>query len=71
MSRGSSVSIVCGYGLDDLAIKVRSPAETIFCLNAVSKPALRPTEPHIQWVLGGPFPGAKRGQGVMPITHPI
>jgi hypothetical protein len=24
---GSSVSIVCGYGLDDWAIEVRSPAE--------------------------------------------
>jgi hypothetical protein len=24
---GSSVSIVCGYGLDDWAVKVRSPAE--------------------------------------------
>jgi hypothetical protein len=24
---GSSVSIVCGYGLDDRAIKVRYPAE--------------------------------------------
>jgi hypothetical protein len=27
MSRGNSVSIVSGYGLDDLVIKVRSPAE--------------------------------------------
>jgi hypothetical protein len=27
VSRGSSVSIVSGYGLDDRAIEVRSPAE--------------------------------------------
>jgi hypothetical protein len=27
VSRGSSVGIVCGYGLDDRAIEVRSPAE--------------------------------------------
>jgi hypothetical protein len=27
-SRSSSVSIVAGYGLDDRAIQVRSPAET-------------------------------------------
>jgi hypothetical protein len=27
LSRGSSVSIVSGYGLDDRAIEVRSPAE--------------------------------------------
>jgi hypothetical protein len=27
MSRGSSVSIVSGYGLDDRAIEVRSPTE--------------------------------------------
>jgi hypothetical protein len=28
VNRGSSVSIVSGYGLDDRAIEVRSPAET-------------------------------------------
>jgi hypothetical protein len=27
MSRGNSVSLVSGYGLDDRAIEVRSPAE--------------------------------------------
>jgi hypothetical protein len=29
---GSSVSIASGYGLDDLAIEVRSPAERAFFL---------------------------------------
>jgi hypothetical protein len=25
----------------------------------MSRPALRPTQPHVQWVPGGPFPEAK------------
>jgi hypothetical protein len=42
---GSSGSIVSGYGLDERAIEVRSPAEAkrIFPLTSVSRPALGPT----------------------------
>jgi hypothetical protein len=49
---GSSVSIVSGYGLDDRAIEVRFPAETkgFFPLASVSRAALRPTQPPVQWV---------------------
>jgi hypothetical protein len=52
-SRGSSVSIVSGYGLDDQGIGVRSPAEAKdFPLTSVSRPALRPTQRPVQWVPG-------------------
>jgi hypothetical protein len=64
MSRGSSVSIVSDYGLDDRAIGVRTPAEArIFPLASVSRPSLGPTQPPVQWVPGGPFPGGKARPG--------
>jgi hypothetical protein len=54
---GSSVSIVSDYGLDDRAIKVRSPAEAkrIFPVGCVSRPVVGPTQPPVQWVRGS-FP---------------
>jgi hypothetical protein len=72
MSRGSSVSIVSGYGLDERAIKVRSPMEEkrIFSESSVSRPALGPTQPPVQWVLGVLSPGLKRDRGVTLTTHP-
>jgi hypothetical protein len=45
--RGSSVSIVSDYGLDNRAIGVRSPAEA---KNVSFRPALRPTQAPVQWV---------------------
>jgi hypothetical protein len=73
MSLGSSVSIVSGYGLDDRAIEVRSPAEAkgFFPLASVSRPALGHTQPLVQWVPGVLSPGLKRGRGVTLTTHPI
>jgi hypothetical protein len=67
----SSGSIVSDYGLDDRAIGVRSPAGAeIFPLASVSRPALGPTQPPVQWLPGVLSPGVKRGPGVMLTTHP-
>jgi hypothetical protein len=64
VSRGSSVSIVSGYGLDDRAIEVRSPEEAKdFYSNLCvltgygAHPASCPAG------TGGPFPGCKARPG--------
>jgi hypothetical protein len=44
--------------------------QRIFSLASASRPALGPTQPPIQWVLGVLSPGVKRGRGVMLTTHP-
>jgi hypothetical protein len=63
-SRGSSVSIVSDYGLDDRAIGVRSPAEakdfsSSLCVQTGS--GAHPTS--YTMGIGGPFPGAKARPG--------
>jgi hypothetical protein len=70
--RVSSVSIVSEYGLDDLAIGVRSPAGALdfFPLASVSRPALGPTQPPVQWLPRFLSPWVKRGLSVMLTTHP-
>jgi hypothetical protein len=71
-SRVSSGSIVSDYGLDDREIGVRSPAGAKnFPLSSVSRPALGPTQPPVQWILGFLSPGVKRGRGVTLTTHPL
>jgi hypothetical protein len=59
-SRVRSGSIVSDYGLDDRAVGVRSPAGAkVFPLTSVSRPALGPTQPLVQWVPGVLSPGVK------------
>jgi hypothetical protein len=71
-SRGSSVSMVSDYWLDDWAIGVLSPAgakdfPSSLCVQTDSE-AHRAS---CTVGTGGPFPGAKRGRGVTLTTHPI
>jgi hypothetical protein len=68
---GSSVSIVSGYGLDDRAMEVRPPGrgETVFPVTPVSRPAVRPIQPPVQWVSGVLSLGLKRGRSVTLITQ--
>jgi hypothetical protein len=61
---GSSVSIVSGYGMDDRAIEVRSPAEAkgFSCRLCVQTgPGAHPAS--CTMGTGGPFPGAKLRPG--------
>jgi hypothetical protein len=52
-SRESSVGIASGYGLDDRGSRVRFPAGTgNFLFTTVSRTAVGPTQPPIQWVPG-------------------
>jgi hypothetical protein len=71
-SRGSSGSIVSDYGLDDRAIGIRSSAgaedfSSSLCVQTGS--GAHPAS--CTMGTGGPFPGVKRGRGVMLTTHPL
>jgi hypothetical protein len=44
--------------------------ERIFPLASVSRPALEPTQPPVQWLPGVLYPGVKRGRGLTLTTHP-
>jgi hypothetical protein len=57
-SRGSSVSIVTDYGLDDRGFDPRQ-RQRIFLLAPASRPALVPTQPPVQWVPGVLSPWGK------------
>jgi hypothetical protein len=72
MSRVSSGSIVSDYGLDDRAIGVRYPggAKDFFPIASVSRLALEPTQPPVQWIPEVLSPGLKGGRGVTLTTHP-
>jgi hypothetical protein len=61
MSRDSSVGIALGHGLDERGSRVRFPAGLgIFLFATVSRTALGPTQPPIQWVTGALSLGVKR-----------
>jgi hypothetical protein len=49
---------------------VQQLSKQIFLLAPASRPALGPTQPPIEWVLGVLSPGVKHSQGVTLTTHP-
>jgi hypothetical protein len=60
-SRDSSVGIPTGYGLDEQGGGSSSPGRVNnFHCSISSIPALGSTQPPINWVPGGSFPGVKR-----------
>jgi hypothetical protein len=69
MCRGRSASIVDWTtrrsGLDP------RQWQRIFPLTSVTRPALRPTHPPVQWVPGVLSSGLKRGRGVTLTTHRV
>jgi hypothetical protein len=69
-SRGSSVSIVSDYGLDNRAIGIRFPAgEKDFSSNFYVQTGYVAHPTSCTMGTGGPFPGAKRGRGVTLTTY--
>ena len=62
---GSVVGIATGYGLDDPGIESRWGRD----FPHLSKLALRPTRPPVQWA-PGLSPGVKSGRGVTLTSHP-
>jgi hypothetical protein len=68
VSRGSWVSIVSDYGLDDWAIEDRSRHT-----QPLSRTALGPTQPPVQWILGILCTVVKRVLGVTltTLSHPV
>jgi hypothetical protein len=70
-SRGSSVSIMSDYGLDDPAIRVRYPARAKdFSCNLCVQTGSEAHPASYTMGTGGPFPEAKSGRGVTLTTHP-
>jgi hypothetical protein len=59
-SRGSSVGIATGYGLDDRGVGVRVLVGSRILFSTSSGQALGPTQPPIQWVPGVLSPAIKR-----------
>jgi hypothetical protein len=68
-SCGSSISMVSGYM--DWMTRAPQQGQNVLLLVSVFRPALGPTQPPIQWVLGFfHFQSVKHGWGVMLTTHP-
>ena len=63
---GSSVGIATGYGMDGPGIKSRWGRD----FPHLSRPALGPTQPHVQWV-PGLSRGVKSGRVVTLTPHPL
>jgi hypothetical protein len=68
-SRGSSVSIVSDYGLDDRS-SIPDRGRGFFLYPLRPDRLWGPTQPPVQWVPEDISPGVKSGRGVMLTTHP-
>jgi hypothetical protein len=66
VGRDSSVGIATGYGLNGPGIESRWERD----FPHLSRPALRPTQPPVQWV-SVLSPGVKSGLGVTLTPHPL
>jgi hypothetical protein len=69
-NRGSSVSLPTDWTTWRSRFDSQQRQE-IFPLTSVSRPALEPTQPPVQWVPGVLSPGVKHRWGVTLTTHPI
>jgi hypothetical protein len=59
-SRDSVVGIATGCGQDNQGVRVPIPSKVKnFLVSKLSRPALGPTQPPIQWVAGAVSPGVK------------
>jgi hypothetical protein len=63
------VGIANGYGLDDREVRVRVPVG-LRIFSKSSRPALRRTQPLIEWVLGALSSGVKRQEREADISIP-
>jgi hypothetical protein len=68
----SSGSIVSDCGMDDRGERGSIPGgdKGFFPIASVSRPALRPTQPPVQWVPGVLSPGLNGGRCMTLTTHP-
>jgi hypothetical protein len=71
VSRVTQCSVWLRAGRQGDRGSITGRGERIFPLASVSRPALGPIQPPVQWVPGVLSPGRKRGRGVTLTTHPI
>jgi hypothetical protein len=69
-SRGSSVSIVSDYGVDDRG-SIPSRGKKDFSSSFRIQTGCRVHPAFYPWLTGSPFQGVKRGRGVTLTTYPI